>query len=121
MGIDFVYSNFLSWLNGLIEDDPIPYEIKTLVFYVNINNEIGFSGTESENVKIIDLYFYYPLESEYFDFKPLYNYFYKRNFSSNQVLSYLKDLLIKLKKDKYFGRFNFYYGFLYKATKKLES
>lgn len=119
MNLDLVYSYFIAHLRGLIEDDPIPFEIKSLVFFVNENNEIGFSGTEEKNVSTVDFYFYFPLESEYFDYKPLYNYFSTNNFTRNQVIDYLKNLLLKLTKDNYFGKFNIFYGNLFSKAKKI--
>lgn len=119
MDLDLVYSYFISHLKGLIEDDPIPYEIKSLVFFVNKNNEIGFSGSEQEKVDLVDLYFYCPLEAEYFDYKPLYNFFSNNNFNQNDVLEYLKNILLKLKKDSYFKDFHIFYGFLNFKAKKI--
>lgn len=119
MDFNKVYFYFISWLNGLIEDDPIPYEIKSLVFFVNENNEIGFSGSEDEVVNVVEHCFFFPFESEYFDYKPLYNYFYKNNFSKDMILDYLKNLLEKLKQDNYFGKFNIYFGFLQTKSKKI--
>lgn len=63
---DAIYSDFYSWLTGLVEDDPIPFEIKSIIFYVDKNYEIGFSGSEEENVEMIDFGTYFPLESQYF-------------------------------------------------------
>ncbi|MBE5746410.1 MAG: hypothetical protein E7359_03900 [Clostridiales bacterium] len=119
MNLDLFYSYFIAYLTGLIEDDPIPYEIKSLVFFINSNNEIGFSGSEEEDIKIIDLYFYFPLEAEYFDFKPLYNYFSNNKLNKIQVVMVLKSLLIKLKKEKIFQKFNIYFGLLFDKAKKI--
>lgn len=65
-----IYSDFKLWLNGLVEDDPIPFEIKSIIFFVD-QLEIGFSGSESDDVKIIDFGTYFPLESQYFYSKKL--------------------------------------------------
>lgn len=112
------YNNFILWLKGLIEDDPIPYEIKSLVFYLNKNNEIGFSGTEKKEVKTIDKFFYEPLEAQYFYSPNLYSNLFK--LKENEKLNVLKNLLINLSDDNYFKKFNLYYGFLYNKAKKIK-
>lgn len=112
------YNEFRLWLKGLIEDDPIPYEIKSLVFYLNKNNEIGFSGTEESEVKVVDKFFYYPLEAQYFYFPNLYNKLFK--LIDNEKLNVLKNLLVNLSDDDYFKKFNLYYGFLYNKAKKIK-
>lgn len=106
-----IYNEFIFWLYGLIEDDPIPYEIKSLVFFVNKNNEIGFSGAEEKEINKIDYYFYFPLESQFFYCPKIYK---KKN-----VLEILKKMLEKLKLDSYFCKFNLYYGNLFSFAKKI--
>ena len=113
-----IYEIFIFWFKGLIEDDPIPYEIKTLVFYINKHNEIGFSGTEAENIKIVDLFFYYPLEAQFF-YCPKLTSLMKKS-TKNQNLNYLKILLTKLKKDKYFKKFNFKCGYLFEKAEDIK-
>ena len=120
MDFEKVYNEFIFWLNGLIEDDPIPFEIKSLVFFVNKNYEIGFSGSEEEYVKIVDFYFYFPLEGEYFYCKDLYEYIYSKKDRKKTSLWVLKNLLNRLKYDNYFKKFKYFYGWLYDITKKLE-
>lgn len=115
--MDNLYVDFLSWLKGLIEDDPIPLEIKTLAFYINSHNEIGFSGTECEEIKLLDRYFYEPLEAQYYFNSSLYNNVFNDEFEYN--LKILKKLLEKLKNDDYFKKFNIYYGKLYGIAKKI--
>lgn len=107
------YSEFLSWLCGLVEDDPIPYEIKSLVFFVNSHAEIGFSGFEENKINVIDFGFYFPLEAEFFFCPKLFS------SSKNEVLQVLKSLLEKLSTDSYFGKFNLFYGFLFERAKKI--
>ncbi len=112
------YNEFILWLKGIVEDDPIPYEIKSLVFYLNKNNEIGFSGTEEKEVKVVDKFFYYPLEAQYFYCSNLYNKLFK--LTNNEKLNVLKNLLVNLSDDGYFKKFNLYYGFLYNNAKKIK-
>lgn len=116
--MDKIYDTFIFWLRGLIEDDPIPYEIDTLVFYINSHNEIGFSGAETKNIKIVDLFFYYPLEAQFFYCPNLTNLMIKSTKKEN--LNYLKILLTKLKKDNYFKKFNFKYGCLFEKAKDIK-
>lgn len=118
MDTDKLYKDFLFWINGLIEDDPIPYEIKNLVFFVNKNYEIGFSGSENK-IKKIDFYFYFPLEAEYFFNIELYSYIFSKEDKEKTALEILKNLLIKLKNEEKFKNYNFYYGLLFNRAKKL--
>ncbi len=110
------YKDFVCWLNGLIEDDPIPYEISSLVFFVNNHAEIGMSGTETKQVKNIDYNFYFPLEAQYFYCIEFYN---QKNFNIDKSLKFLEESLNKLKKDKYFGKFNLFFGKLFCKAKKI--
>ena len=115
--IDKLYSTFISWLRGLIEDDPIPLEIKTLAFYINNHNEIGFSGTELSEIYAVDKFFYEPLEAQYFFNSNLYKNIFKEDINFN--LDILEKLLTKLKRDDYFKKFNLYCGELFKKAKKI--
>mgnify|MGYP003571321218 CR=1 FL=1 len=109
--IEEIYLELISWLYGLIEDDPIPYEINTLAFYVTNNFEVGFTGTEEEEIKTLEKFFYNPLEAQYFYCPKLY--------SLPNVEEVLEKLLIKLKKDKYFKNYNLYIGKLNYDAKKI--
>lgn len=112
------YKEFISYMSGLIEDDPIPYEIKSLVFYINSHNEIGFSATEKEEVKTVDLFFYFPLEAEFFYCPKLTEIMVKNTKIKN--LEILKLLLVNLKKDDYFKKFNIFYGYLFEKAHKIK-
>lgn len=114
-----VYLEFIFWLRGIIEDDPIPYEIKSLVFFINKNYEIGFSGAEEENIKTIYLNFYFPLEAEYFFSVELYDHIFSNKNKKETSLNILESLLKKLKNDNYFKKFNLYFGLLNKSAKKI--
>lgn len=111
------YPEFLSWILGLIEDNPIPFEIESLVFYINKNNEIGFSGTERKNVTLTDRFFYNPLEAQYFFCPQIYKIMFECD--GQKKLGILKNLLEALKKDKNFKKFNIFYGFLYQNAYKI--
>ena len=119
MNIEKIYKEFVFWLKGIIEDDPIPYEIKSLVFFINKNYEIGFSGSEEENIKFIDLYFYFPLESEYFFSKNCYFFIYSKENKDESSQNLLYKLLKKLSKDVYFKKFNLFFGKLFSRAKKI--
>ena len=119
MNINKIYEEFKSWLYSVIEDDPIPYEIKSLVFFINNNFEIGFSGFEEENVNIVDFGFYFPQDAEFFYCKELYNFFKKQNFNIKKVLNFVEMLLKNLKKDAYFGKFIIFYGSLFEKANYL--
>jgi len=106
-----IFEDFKTWLAGLIEDDPIPYEIKSVSFYVNKNNEIGFSGSEEETKSIIDIDFYFPLEAEYFYSQALIVFIN----SKADVLKLLEKLLKKYVnyENNIFKNKTIYYGLLY--------
>jgi len=121
MEFDKIYNDFILWLTGLIEDDPIPYEINSLVFFIDKNFEIGFSGSEEKQINLIDYYFYFPLDSEYFFSFDLYQYIYSQQNKEKTGLKVLKKLLSKLKTDNYFKNFQYFYGKLFNEAKKLEN
>lgn len=106
-----IYNEFLLWILGLIEDEPIPYEIKSLVFFINENNEIGFSGSESKDIKKIDYYFYFPLEAQFF-YCPILT-------KSVNIEKTLECLLKKFKQEKSFHNYNIFYGKLFSTAKKI--
>lgn len=120
MEFDKIYKDFIFWLKGLIEDDPIPYEINSLVFFVDKNFEIGFSGSEEMQVQYVDYYFYFPFEAEYFFSFDLYQYIFSQKDKETTSLKILNQLLLKLKYDNYFKNFQYFYGLLFKSAKKLE-
>ena len=115
-----IEEEFISWIEGIIEDDPIPHEIKSLVFYLNSHFEIGFSGTEKEKVEIVDRFFYEPLEAQFFYFSKLYKQFYEKK-DIDFCLIVLEKLLKNLKKNKNFCKFNIYYGKMLAPTKIIEN
>lgn len=121
MNIDNLYNEFKFWFLGIIEDDPIPFEIKSLVFFINKNYEIGFSGSEKSQIDFIDYYFYFPLESEYFFSIELYKYIYSLKDKEKASEFLLKKLLSKLNKDDYFKNFQYFYGKLFSKAKKVEN
>ena len=74
----------VSYLIGVEEDDPLPYEIKHIYFYLE-QNILGFGGTELEK-KIMGDFEYYPIESQFFTEQ-------KEYFNKNPMIK-LKNLLI---------------------------
>jgi hypothetical protein len=96
-----MYEDFLFWITSLVEDDPIPHEIKHLYFLISFKNNIcslSFAGSEI---------FYNPLYN--FEFYPLEAYFFK-NESFNNIKeiyvakSAVKDLLEKSLENFYFAQ-----------------
>lgn len=112
------YKDFLEWILGTIEDSPIPYEIKSLVFFVNDNFEIGFFGSENEKIKKIEIEFFFPLDAEYYFNQNLYKYF-KRENNVENCLNFLNITLKKLKKEDKFKEYNFFYGKLFDLPIKI--
>ena len=99
-------SILISWLLGIEEDDPLPYEINHIYFYLE-QNILGMGGTENLKTFICD-FEYYPIESQFFDFQ--------REYFNKKPLIKLKNLIndvmenIELKKI-YNGK-NIHIGFL---------
>jgi len=84
---------FSEWLLGLIEDDPIPYEIKYLTFIItefDDRYELSLTGSEQKPL-VCEPDFYYPLECQCF-----YNtsYFNLRPLGRRKVLEITKKLII---------------------------
>lgn len=71
-----IYEDFVFWVLNIIEDDPIPYEIKNIYFVISFKNSVcalAFVGTENiENP--LSSFEFYPLEAHWF-----------RNLSYNQI------------------------------------
>jgi hypothetical protein len=64
-----------TWLLGIIEDDPIPYEIKNICFVYSKYNGcfiLSMGGTENKPY-LNNLFDYYPLESQVFYCKSIMN------------------------------------------------
>lgn len=62
---------FKFWLAGILEDDPVPDEIKFIVFKINSNGEflyLEMLGLEELNLNLVC---YRPLEAEFFSLKEL--------------------------------------------------
>lgn len=69
---------FIDWIVGLIEDDPIPYEIEYLIFCLDKSNDfehIMFAGNEKLEKCFLN-FEYFPLEAQFFNV-----YKFKKNFS----------------------------------------
>lgn len=113
-----IEKEFINWMEGLIEDDPIPFEIKSLVFYLNSHLEIGFSGSEKEEVRLIEEFFYYPLEAQFFYCPKLYNDFYAKK-DLEFCLKRLKKLVKQLKSNENFKSYHIFYGKLNCIAKKI--
>ena len=63
-------TKFISWISGIFEDDPLPYEINQIYFCLckdNNSNFICFGGNELP-LKIALNFEYFPLEAQFFQF-----------------------------------------------------
>ena len=59
---------FILWVMGVLEDDPIPYEVKEIYFCLHRKNGnifLSFGGNEKKE-KIVFNFEYYPLEAQFF-------------------------------------------------------
>lgn len=120
---NIIFNDFCSWLAGLVEDDPIPFEIKSIIFFVDENCEIGFSGSEEENIKLIDFGTYFPLESQYFYSQRLTEILNDKLkdkiFLTLNVLEKLLDNYVKTENNIFFNK-NIFYGKLFNTAKLLK-
>lgn len=61
------------WLEEIVEDDPLPYEIKHITFLYTKQNgciSLCMGGTEQKPT-LCNMFDYFPLEAQYFDLKEL--------------------------------------------------
>lgn len=61
-------SEFVFWVLGVLEDEPIPYEIQNIYFCLHRENGnifLSFGGNEKTE-KIVFNFEYYPLEAQFF-------------------------------------------------------
>ena len=87
-----LYFEFFEWVVGLLEEDPLDYEITTVYFlYGKINNlpYIRMLATEIDNGLLSD-FTYNPLEAQFFYSKSLLN-----TFTNKQGLDKLKDFIVR--------------------------
>lgn len=63
------------WVTGIVEDNPIPYEVKHIVFCYTLTNNcfIVFMGGCEQKPLQENMFDYFPLEAQYFDSKQLYS------------------------------------------------
>lgn len=68
-----ISTDFASWLAGIEEDDPLPFEIEFVYFiYETKNNNLTLSYSASEKeLHIFDYAKYCPLEAQFFDSQTL--------------------------------------------------
>ena len=64
-----ISQEFIDWLNGIQEDEPMPLEVKNIYFILDFSqNDIALSYSGDENfLDVLDYGFYSPLEGQYFD------------------------------------------------------
>lgn len=66
-------SSFAFWLHGIVEDDPLPDEIKNIVFVIKQNGEYSYLELRGYETLSINTIFYRPLEAEFFDLMGIYH------------------------------------------------
>ena len=62
---------FIFWVMGVLEDDPIPYEVKEIYFCLHRENGnifLSFGGNEKKE-KMVFNFEYYPLEAQFLPIK----------------------------------------------------
>lgn len=63
-----IYEEFFFWITSMVEDTPVPYEIKYLYFIVNFQNNcciLSFAGCERDENPLLN-FEYYPLDAYHF-------------------------------------------------------
>lgn len=63
-----IYNEFVNWILGIEEDDPLDPEIRFIIFSLNTKNEvnsISYAGCENKQ-KIVCSFDYFPLEAQFF-------------------------------------------------------
>ena len=106
-----MFNEFVLWLLGIEEDDPIPYEVKHIYFYVN-GKEIGFGGRENFCQEIKD-FEYYPIESQYFPYSTV---VVKYNFSMTDFKLLLGEVFENEEIKKIYENKIMHIGYLYKSV-----
>ena len=67
--IDDIIKNFSFWLESIVEDDPIPYEIKNICFVYTKTNScfvLCMGGTEFKPNQN-NIFDFFPLEAQFFN------------------------------------------------------
>ena len=59
---------FEQWVLGTLEDDPLPYEVRHIIFCLHKEGFLSFGGQEILP-KMIFNFEYYPLEAQFFPLK----------------------------------------------------
>lgn len=96
-----IFDDFLNWLNGIQEDEPIPLEVNYIYFILDFSqNDIVVSYSGDENLlDEFDYGFYSPLEGQYFDCPKLKiisnQIFIKKSRTKKQVFNLLKKICLK--------------------------
>lgn len=82
--------DFLYWVLGIQEDDPLPYEINYIYFLISFSNNactLVYAGSENFEKQPVN-FEYFPLEAQYF-----YNQTFNQITEINLALLALKQLL----------------------------
>lgn len=85
-----VLEDFLYWVLGIQEDDPLPYEINYIYFLISFSNNactLVYVGSENFEKQPVN-FEYFPLEAQYF-----YNQTFNQITEINLALLALKQLL----------------------------
>ena len=104
-----VLEDFYSWIIGIEEDDPLPYEIKHVYFAIDFKNNIcslSYGGNEQYNNPIVN-FEYFPLESQFFK-NETFNNILEINLAILEVKQLLDDCFKKSDFKKIFENKNIY-------------
>ena len=112
-----ICKDFVDWVNGIQEDEPLKTEAKNIYFLLEYKqNDFVFSYSADEKIlQILDYGAYFPLEAEYLyssALKELANdVFQNKTLSKLTVLTTLKKVVISnLHKFDFFDGHNVYFG-----------
>ena len=133
--INEIQYHFDEWINGNFEDDPLPYEVTTILFLFSIKNNMLFlnmSGGEYLS-NINQPLLYCPLEIQFFNCKPFYDlvnsniYFInkKYRFNQNKKIIFFRNIIemlilkyLKNNGNSPLKQTNIYLGEMYKYSNK---
>ena len=63
-----IFEEFVFWITSMVEDTPIPYEIKFCYFIIDFSNAycvLSFAGCERQENPLLN-YEYFPLDAYHF-------------------------------------------------------
>ena len=120
-----IFNDFLLWVDGIQEDEPVPFEVEFVYFVLDFTNNdivLSYSGS-SKKLEVFELALYSPLEGEYLFSNALKQlskdvFEKKKNISKKQIFDMLKDIVFSAtKKLKFLENKKILFGKKYNKVK----